>query len=81
MEQYDINGWPIAPERGRYIGEVDDIYYKKVTEYGRCYEPNLWCQRRVYQDELNEFNKHAYQWKTYSFGKITEITDSKGILK
>lgn len=56
--QYNVNGWPIAPERGKYLGEIDDIYYVKVNEFGRYYEPNLWCRRRVYKDELEYLNSN-----------------------
>jgi hypothetical protein len=54
--QCNENGWPIAPERGKYIGEVDDIYYAKVNMNGRYYEPNAWAARRVYKDEITMLN-------------------------
>lgn len=39
------------PHSRCYVGEVDDIYHKKVNEFGRCYESS-WAKRRVYGDEM-----------------------------
>ena len=46
--QYNATGWPIAPERGRYIGFVS------------VGKPNIdrtvYQRFRVYEDELQYFN-------------------------
>lgn len=84
--QTDVQGWPIAPERGRYIGFVYDkstVNEGCLTRGGDNIELSSLYQwkKRVYQDELNEFNKHVYSWKTYSFGKVISIEGTQDLAK
>lgn len=55
---------PHWPGVGKYVGFVDDNYYKTITprmvdEYGPCFE-HPWAKKRIYQDELDKFNGFTY---------------------
>ena len=82
--QYDINGWPIAPERGRYIGYVHDFPAElNMADKGLImyYSRHNYQRRRVYQDELDYLNERIYRRKPVGNGQSWTITFPKGFIK
>jgi len=82
--QYNVNGWPIAPERGRYIGHVHDFPPEgQMRDKGLImyYSRHDYQRRRVYQDELDYLNERIYRRKTIGNGQSWTIIITKGFIK